>query len=219
MLPLVLLPPQHLGRGEARRAAADDHDLVRRRARRPAARRRLGVAARFSLTKTLPSRCSTDQQSIGLKRRRRERLARAQAEAGMMPGAAHGVADHQPFGQRTVIVAAMSRHREDFVALDAPAGPRRRRHGRPACRRRRGRRVQCPASGRGRWAWPGRQPSSSSRCRITSECGPAPWETSGAMSTSPAIVCLGEPLIEFNRPTRRRRPNLAAGLRRRFAES
>ena len=26
------------------------------------------------------------------------------------------------------------------------------------------------------------------------------WVTSGGMSTSPAIVCLGEPLIEFNRP-------------------
>src|SRR3954465_12464130 len=32
------------------------------------------------------------------------------------------------------------------------------------------------------------------------ECGRAPWETSGAMSTSPAIVSIGEPLIEFNRP-------------------
>ena len=32
------------------------------------------------------------------------------------------------------------------------------------------------------------------------ECGAAPWETSGAMSTSPAIVSIGEPLIEFNRP-------------------
>jgi 2-dehydro-3-deoxygluconokinase len=28
----------------------------------------------------------------------------------------------------------------------------------------------------------------------------AAWETSDAMSTSPALVCLGEPLIEFNRP-------------------
>src|SRR4051812_29621362 len=32
------------------------------------------------------------------------------------------------------------------------------------------------------------------------EWGEAPWETSGAMSTSPAIVSIGEPLIEFNRP-------------------
>src|SRR5579883_2923709 len=37
------------------------------------------------------------------------------------------------------------------------------------------------------------------------ECAAAPWETSGAMSTSaastsPAIVSIGEPLIEFNRP-------------------
>jgi hypothetical protein len=32
------------------------------------------------------------------------------------------------------------------------------------------------------------------------ERGPAPWETSGAMSTSPDIVSIGEPLIEFNRP-------------------
>src|SRR5262249_52784797 len=32
------------------------------------------------------------------------------------------------------------------------------------------------------------------------ECRAAPWETSGAMSTSPSIVSIGEPLIEFNRP-------------------
>src|SRR5258708_36753182 len=32
------------------------------------------------------------------------------------------------------------------------------------------------------------------------ECGPAAWETWGIMSTSPAIVSIGEPLIEFNRP-------------------
>jgi 2-dehydro-3-deoxygluconokinase len=32
------------------------------------------------------------------------------------------------------------------------------------------------------------------------ERGWGAWETSPAMSTSPALICLGEPLIEFNRP-------------------
>ena len=32
------------------------------------------------------------------------------------------------------------------------------------------------------------------------ECWDAPWETWSVMSTSPALVSIGEPLIEFNRP-------------------
>src|SRR5688572_22393384 len=40
--------------------------------------------------------------------------------------------------------------------------------------------------------------SSAMSCSL--ECGPTPWETSVAMSISPAIVSIGEPLIEFNRP-------------------
>ena len=52
-----------------------------------------------------------------------------------------------------------------------------------------------PASGRDRWAWLDRRPFCSPLSAVR-----AAWETSDAMSTSPALVCLGEPLIEFNRP-------------------
>ena len=61
---VVVLAPQHLGRGKAGGSAADDDDLSRRVGRGLAARLRLRV--RFSRTKTLPSRCSTAQQATGL---------------------------------------------------------------------------------------------------------------------------------------------------------
>src|SRR5262249_56576361 len=90
------LPAQHLGGRKSRRAAAHDDDVLRL-ARRPAAlglrldllaHERLAVALFY-----LPAR-------HGAQRRRAERLAGAQAEAGMVPGATHGVADHEAFGER-----------------------------------------------------------------------------------------------------------------------
>ena len=38
--------------------------------------------------------------------RRAQGFARAQIEAGVMPGTAHGVVDHEAFGERAVIVRA-----------------------------------------------------------------------------------------------------------------
>src|SRR5258708_8317425 len=58
--------------------------------------------------------------------------------------------------------------------------------------------MQRPLPGRGRLAWLGLQPCRPPSMGVVPER--APWETSGAMSTSPDIVSLGEPLIEFNRP-------------------
>src|SRR5436305_627099 len=45
-------------------------------------------------------------------RRRAHGLAAAQIEAGMMPGAAHAVPDHQPVGERPMIMRAMGPDRE-----------------------------------------------------------------------------------------------------------
>jgi hypothetical protein len=57
------LPPQHLGRSESRRAAADDHDSAGRLGRPLAARRRL--RALLPDEDALPS-CSTCQTASGL---------------------------------------------------------------------------------------------------------------------------------------------------------
>ena len=112
---LVLLAPQHLGRREAGSAAAHDHDPVRRR--RPPAWR-AGLASVCALLRdedlavALLDRPAVDRAE----RRRAQRLAGAQAEAGVMPGAAHRVADQQPFGERAVIVAAVRADGEDLAA-------------------------------------------------------------------------------------------------------
>ena len=66
-----------------------------------------------------------DRQRI--KRRRARRLAAAQIEAGVMPGAADAVADHEPFRERPVIMAAMrvdgenlrpGAHQQDLLVAD-----------------------------------------------------------------------------------------------------
>ena len=49
-------------------------------------------------------------------RRRALRLAAAQIETGVMPGAAHALAGHQAFGQRAMIMAAMGADGEYFAA-------------------------------------------------------------------------------------------------------
>src|SRR6185369_9958114 len=51
-----------------------------------------------------------------IERRRCDRLAGAQAEAGMMPWTPHGVRDHQPVGERPAIVRAARSDREEFIA-------------------------------------------------------------------------------------------------------
>ena len=48
--------------------------------------------------------------------RRCQRLARAQAEAGVMPWAAHGVVHHQSLVKRSTQMAAGGADREDLVA-------------------------------------------------------------------------------------------------------
>src|SRR5262245_31487885 len=47
--------------------------------------------------------------------RRAQRLATAQAEAGVMPWAPDRVLDNQSIGERSVIVSAMGAHRKEFT--------------------------------------------------------------------------------------------------------
>ena len=124
MLPRNSLPPQHLGGGKSRCAAADDDDLAGRIV--GGLPRGLGCS-RFCLDEDaaavlldLPARERTQ-------RRRAHRFAAAQIEAGVMPGTADAVADHEPFGERSVIVAAMRvdgenlgarAHQQDILIAD-----------------------------------------------------------------------------------------------------
>ena len=90
--------------------------ITMRPARRQPARRRIAGAASFSphddavaLPLHLPAR-------DGVERRRPQRLAGAQAEAGVVPGAAHRVADDSPSAERTAVVRARGADGEDLLA-------------------------------------------------------------------------------------------------------
>ena len=50
-----------------------------------------------------------------IQRGRAKRFAASQAETGVMKRAPHGVADHQPVGERTVIMSAVGAHGEELV--------------------------------------------------------------------------------------------------------
>ena len=128
----------------------------RRRSRSSAALARrgrdaaLGVGAALCRARTpCRSRSSVDQHATGLERRRAQRFAGAQAEAGVVPRAAHRVADHQPFGERTAVVGAGRRRSRRTRRRGARAAPRPRRRGRPASCRRRACRSPRPGSDQG----------------------------------------------------------------------
>ena len=112
---LVALPAQHLGRRESGRAAADNDDAVRRC-------RCLAARPRFGLLHLLAHR---DGVALPLdlpagdraQRRRVQRLAGAQIEAGVMPRAAHRAVRDDALGERPVIVRALRPDREHLRAL------------------------------------------------------------------------------------------------------
>ena len=108
---LVLLAPQPLGGGKAGRTAADDDDFLGRFARRFAAQLRCRLVALLShedLAVALLDRPAGDRAQG----RSAQGFARAQVEAGVMPGTAHGVADHEPVDERTVVMRAIGPDRE-----------------------------------------------------------------------------------------------------------
>ena len=109
---LPLLPAQHFGGGKSRSAAANNHDRFR-----------------STLVRVLRFRCllaAFDDDLVALaldapagnraQRRGMQRLARTQAETGMVPGTAHGLAIHQPLAQGTAIMGAGRADREKFIA-------------------------------------------------------------------------------------------------------
>src|SRR6202023_4328884 len=99
-------------RRKAGRAAADDDDLFGRIClRRHGARLRLFALLRDEdAAVALFHRPAIDRAE----RRRPLRLAVAQIETGVMPRAAHAPAGHEAFGERTMIMGAMSADGECF---------------------------------------------------------------------------------------------------------
>ena len=108
---MVSCTTEHLGSGEAGRAAANDDDPLRRYACRLHAWLRFRLRAFLShenFAVALLDRPARDRaQGRGV-----QGFACAQVEASVMPRAAHGVADHDAVGERTVIMRAMGADRE-----------------------------------------------------------------------------------------------------------
>jgi hypothetical protein len=104
---------QHVDCGETRRAAADHDEAVVRSCVMPKAygRRRGSLIPHpnaIVLERNLPTGHRVECRSC-------QRLARTQAEAGVMPRAAHGVINDQSLVERSAQMAAGGADREDFV--------------------------------------------------------------------------------------------------------
>jgi hypothetical protein len=112
-LALIPLPAEHLGRGETGGAAADDHDPIRRSARRSSGsfRNPLHLLSNEDFPILPLDGPERDRAESG----RPQGLACAQAEAGVVPGASHGIADQQPLGEWTAVMRADGVDREDLV--------------------------------------------------------------------------------------------------------
>ncbi len=112
--PLIALAPQGFGRRIARCPAADDHHRLRKHRRGRPGRFRFGLGrAHEGLAVAL-----FDGPALQVvQRRRADGLAGPQAEAGVVPRAAHRVADQQALGQGAAVVGAVRRHREQLLAL------------------------------------------------------------------------------------------------------
>ena len=116
-LPAKPFAPEHLGGRECGGAAAHDHHALGVFARasrlaRPAPRGRLDLLTHARLSVALVHAPARHR----IERRRSDRLAGAQAEAGMVPRAAHGVADRQSLGERPAVVRAGRTDGEEFIA-------------------------------------------------------------------------------------------------------
>ena len=128
MLPSIAAPPQHLGRRKTGGAAADDDDVAP--AHPPLAARRAAFGCVAFLAHEDAAVALLDLPALDRTQgRRAQGLAGAQIEAGVMPGAAHCLADHEAVGERPVVVAAMSAdgehigaaaHQQNLLVADMP---------------------------------------------------------------------------------------------------
>ena len=112
-LALIALPAEHVGRGEPRRAAAENDDppgIVRGRAGVTLKQGALRADERLALPLFRPPRVERTE------RRRSERLARTEIETGVVPGAADRLVDHESVREGTVVVGAVGADGEDLPA-------------------------------------------------------------------------------------------------------
>jgi hypothetical protein len=114
---LVALPAKPLRCGVARGARADDHH--RRRVGRDFAvwRGRKLACGKLAGDEEHPVALLDSPASDGVERRSAQRLAGAEAEAGVMPGAAHRVADAQPLPEWAAVMGTGGPDGEDVVAV------------------------------------------------------------------------------------------------------
>ena len=127
--PVVPFAAQHVRRGEAGGAAADDDD-GRRRARGSGCRRsRQSLAHERDVAHLLDAPARNR-----IERRCAQRLARPQAEAGVVPRTAHRVTRDHAVGERPVVVRAMrahgkqriaAAHEQSFIVAHSPRDHRR----------------------------------------------------------------------------------------------
>src|SRR5262249_34877083 len=114
---LVAAATQHLGSRGARGTRTDDDDAS---GRRRTAAGGIGGAQRIALAlprdEDLPVAPFHGPACDGRERRRAKGFARAQVEAGVVPGAAHLVAVDGALGEGTTVVRAGRADREELVA-------------------------------------------------------------------------------------------------------
>jgi hypothetical protein len=106
-----LLAPHHFRRRIPRSTSTDDHNLLRCRAHGLTPQFRFGLGEFFPHDdQTIPLFHGTDGNWA--QGGRAQGFTRAQVKTCVVPGAAHGVADHQSFGEWTIVMTAMSSHCE-----------------------------------------------------------------------------------------------------------
>jgi hypothetical protein len=110
-------PAQHLGGGKSGSPATHDHDAVRMRALTASlAGRRLSGGFDFFAHEHRAVALFHAPARHRIEGGRSERLAGAQAEAGMVPGTAHDIANDQSLSERAAVVRAGRANREQFIA-------------------------------------------------------------------------------------------------------
>ena len=125
----VSLSTQHLGRRTPRGTRSDDDHRTRAVSSRPPRRRKritLRTLRSHEQSGTAPIDVPTCDR---VQRRRAQGFARAEREAGVVPRAAHCIADHRALGERPAVVRAGRAHREILGA--APCNEHRLSRGMP----------------------------------------------------------------------------------------